>query len=352
MYLLTPNFERRNEMEIKQTSLWLKVKVLVLVGSFTVCSCIVLFQFDDSRAMARGRCGSCSKTSLAAYKAGKFEAMEDYWIANGNCNNLLDRDERNECMRDAWEERLSAKEECRDQFEARQEICEELGQEPYDPQPDPADFVDPDDIDSETANPYLPLIPGTVWIYEGETEDGTETITVTVTDDTKEIEYPAESGQIFICRVVRDVVELEGEAIEDTDDWFAQDMEGNVWYFGEISLEFEDGELVGLEGSWKAGEDGAKPGIVMGADPEVGDFYRQEFLLGEAEDMGEVVSRGDESVTVPAGTYDDDVLKTRDWTPIEPDAVEFKYYAPGVGMVLEVNPESGERVELINNTTP
>ena len=242
---------------------------------------------------------------MAAYKAARFEAMDDYWIAIGNCNNLSDPDERKECKQDAREERLSAMEDSRDQLEARQEICEELGQGPYDPQLDPADFVDPDDIgDSETANPYLPLIPGTVWVYEGETEDGTETITVTVTDDTKEIEYPEESGQIFNCRVVRDVVELDGEAIEDTDDWFAQDEDGNVWYFGEISLEFEDGELVGLEGSWKAGVDGAKPGIVMGADPEVGDFYRQEFLLGEAEDMGEVVSRGDETVTVPFGTYD------------------------------------------------
>jgi hypothetical protein len=196
------------------------------------------------------------------------------------------------------------------------------------------------------------LVPGTVWVYEGETEEGTETITVTVTEATKEIEYPAESGLIFTCRVVRDVVELDGEVIEDTDDWYAQDTEGNVWYFGEISREFEDGELVSLEGSWKAGVGGAKPGIIMEADPQVDDIYRQEFFLGDAEDMGAVVSRGNESVTVPFGTYRDDVLKTKDFTPIEPDVFEFKYYAPGVGLILEVNPDTGDRVELINKTTP
>jgi len=90
----------------------------------------------------------------------------------------------------------------------------------------------------------------------------------------------------------------------------------------------------------------------MLADPEEGDYYRQEFFPGDAEDMGEVVSRGVESVAVPFGAYTDDVLKTKEWTPIEPDVLEFKYYAPAVGLVLEINPDTGERVELINHTTP
>jgi hypothetical protein len=193
----------------------------------------------------------------------------------------------------------------------------------------------------------LPLLAGTRWVYEGDTEDGLETITVTVTDEIKEIEYPEESGQVFACVVVRDVVELDGEVIEDTFDWYAQDNAGNVWYFGELSKNFEDGELVDIEGSWKAGVEGAIPGISMPAAPRVGSVCRQEYALGEAEDMATVVSLGQENVAVPYGEFSDTVLKTGEYTPIEPDAYEHKYYAPGVGMVLEVNPESGERVELI-----
>ncbi|MBW1768844.1 MAG: hypothetical protein JRJ65_17575 [Deltaproteobacteria bacterium] len=341
-------------MENKQKSLWLKVRMSLFVGVFTVFTGLGLFQFASSQAVAGGRCGLCTQTSYAAFRACKNETRDDYWIAIGNCNNLSDPDERAECKREAWGELRSARGDCRDQFDARQDICDELGQGPYDPVINPDDFVDPDDIggDVVAANLYTPLIPGTVWVYEGETEEGTETITVTVTGETKEIEYPEESGLIFTCRVVRDVVKLDGEVIEDTDDWYAQDTGGNVWYFGEISQEFEDGELVGIEGSWKSGVDGAKPGIIMKADPQEGDYYRQEFFLGDAEDMGEVVSRDVESVTVPFGTYENDVLKTKDFTPIEPDVLEYKFYAPGVGMVLEENPEDDERVELINMTTP
>ena len=90
----------------------------------------------------------------------------------------------------------------------------------------------------------------------------------------------------------------------------------------------------------------------MLADPQGGDYYRQEFFLGDAEDMGEVISRGEEEVEVPYGDFDVDVVKTKDWTPIEPDVLEYKYYAPDVGLVLEENPESGERVELVDMTIP
>ena len=118
--------------------------------------------------------------------------------------------------------------------------------------------------------------------------------------------------------------------------------------FGEIAKNYEDGELVDLEGSWEAGVDGAKAGIIMKADPQVGDVYRQEFFLGDAEDMGEVLSlSGDE--TVPAADCDNECLVTKDYTPIEPDVEENKYYAPGVGPILEVDVETGERVELVNH---
>jgi hypothetical protein len=304
-----------------------------------------LLGIDSCQATERG----CGLTAQTAFKACNHEGLDDGWIAIGNCINMSDPDAADECIGDIMATLEETERGCKDQREARLEICQELGESPYDPQLDPADFVDPEDIGNSVApSRYFPLTVGEKRVYVSETEDGMETITVTVTGETKDIVYPLESGQIFKCAVINDVVELDGEVIENTDDWYVQDMEGNVWYFGEIAQNFENGELDNLDGSWKAGKDGAKPGIIMPADPRKGDYYRQEFLLGDAEDMAEVISRGEESVTVPFGTYQDDVLKRRDWTPIEPDVLEFKYYAPGVGMVLELNPENGQRVELVS----
>lgn len=198
----------------------------------------------------------------------------------------------------------------------------------------PADFV------AGVDNLLFPLVPGTRYVYQG----GEETIEVTVTDDTKQI-----LGVTTI--VVRDVVSVGGEIIEDTYDWYAQDKAGNVWYFGEDTKEYEDGQLVSTKGSWEAGVDGAKPGIVMHAtQPAIGAPYRQEYYACEAEDMAEVVSLN-ESVTVPYGSFDN-CLQTREFTPLEPDVNEYKYYAPGVGLVLEVDVKSGARTELIEVTTP
>ena len=299
---------------------------------------------------------ACSKTTQAAYKACLSEVRDDYWIAIGNCYNLSDPQDRAECLAEAKEEFKEAKDLCKDQREARSEICDELGETPYDPEINPDDFVDFEEIlsGSETLIPnrYFPLIPGTTWEYLAIDADDEvfERILVEVLEETKEI-----LG--VNCIVVRDRVwEIDdvGEEtlIEDTDDWYGQDTDGNVWYIGEIAQEFEDGELVSLEGSWKAGRDDAKAGYIMYANPQSDDYYRQEFFLGDAEDMGEVISRDEESEEVPFGSYDNDVLKTRDWTPIEPDVLEFKYYAPGVGMVLEENPEDEEQVELVDMITP
>jgi hypothetical protein len=133
--------------------------------------------------------------------------------------------------------------------------------------------------------------------------------------------------------VVRDQVFVDGELAEDTFDWYAQDRQGNVWYFGEDSREIENGKVVSTEGSWEAGVDGAKPGIVMLGEPRVGDAYRQEFYRGEAEDQARVLALG-ESMTVPYGSFDQ-VLVTEDRNPLEPRLLENKLYAPGVGVVLE-----------------
>lgn len=293
---------------------------------------------------------SCTKTANAALMACQNEIKDDYWIAVGNCNNLGDKTDKRKCLRGAIATWGEARPDCKEQLEARLNICAELGEGPYDPKPSPDNFIDPEQnpINYENANLYFPLTPGNTWTYRGETEDGLEEIIVTVTEEIKEIEYPADSGELFNCVVVQDVVTVDGEIVEDTFDWYAQDTDGNVWYFGEIAKNYEDGELVDVEGSWKAGQDSAKPGILMYADPLDSDFYRQEFALGNAEDMGAVKSRGETTVTVTAGHFADDVLVTRDFTPIEPDVLEFKYYAPGIGLVLEEDPDTGEQVELIS----
>ncbi len=205
----------------------------------------------------------------------------------------------------------------------------------YNPIIDPANFV------ATIDNPYLTLTPGKVWVYEGTNEDGeTERVEVEVTQDTKTVMGVATT-------VVRDRVWEDGELVEDTLDWYVQDREGNVWYFGEDSKDIEDGTVVSTAGSWEAGVDGAKPGIVMKANAQVGDAYRQEFLKGEAEDMGEILSIT-ESVSIGLGNYDS-CLKTKDWTPLEPDVVENKFYCKELGNVVlekKVAGESGQ-IELI-----
>lgn len=207
----------------------------------------------------------------------------------------------------------------------------------YDPQLDPADFVE------EIDNPYLPLAPGSRWVYAGDSDGEAEDIVVVVTDQTRVIEG-------ITAVVVRDTVRVGGLLVEDTYDWFAQDRDGNVWYLGEDSSEIgPDGAVLNKDGSWEYGKDGALPGIVMPADPQPGDTFRQEFLAGEAEDMAEVL-RVEAEHTIGLGTYAD-VLVTEDWTPLEPEVVENKWYAPGIGKIYGTH-ESGPpgTIELVEFT--
>ncbi len=213
------------------------------------------------------------------------------------------------------------------------------------PDIDPDDFTDSTTID----NPYLPYVPGAVYNYEVETDEGLEEILVEVLTETREV-------MGVTTRVVRDRVFIDGLLIEDTRDWFAQDDDGNVWYFGEAVDNFEyddDGELeeVDHEGAWEAGIDGAQPGIVMLAEPRVGDSYRQEFLPGEAEDLGAVVAM-DVEITLEDGRQFT-TLKTRDWNPLEDESGdEFKYYAEGIGLVREEEEDGEEQVDLISFDLP
>jgi hypothetical protein len=186
-------------------------------------------------------------------------------------------------------------------------------------------------------HPFLPFRPGACWVYES--DDGSERIEVVVLEETRMVMGVA-------ATVVRDTVTEDGEVTEDTFDWFAQDADGNVWYLGEESTEYEDGEPASTAGSWEAGVDGALPGIIMVAEPAAGRAYRQEYYPGEAEDLAEVL-RLDGVESVPFGGFTD-LLVTEEWNPLEPDAIEHKYYARGVGLVLEVAVSGGNgRVELI-----
>ena len=201
---------------------------------------------------------------------------------------------------------------------------------------DPADFV------PEIDNDRLPLSPGSKWVYESTGGEELERIEVVVTDEQRIVMGVSTT-------VVRDTVTVDGELVEDTYDWYAQDDEGNVWYFGEETAEYEDGEIVSTAGAWEAGVDGALPGIAMQASPTVGDSYRQEYYPGEAEDMAEVVQTG-VSGEVAFGAFDD-LIVIEEWTPLEPDVVEEKSYAPGVGVVLETTVQGGSgRIELISFT--
>ncbi|MGH3345090.1 MAG: hypothetical protein ACRDPK_19910 [Carbonactinosporaceae bacterium] len=187
--------------------------------------------------------------------------------------------------------------------------------------------LDPADFTTRIDNPYWPMAPGSRWVYrETDGAGSVQRVEVTVTDQTRKIANGVEA------RVVHDVVTEDGKLVEDTFDWYAQDRQGNIWYLGEKTKEYESGKLVTTAGSWEAGVDGAQPGIIMPADPAAGMSYRQEYYKGEAEDSGKILST-DEQAQVPFDHFRD-VLLTKDYTAIEPKVLEYKLYAKGVGPVL------------------
>ena len=206
--------------------------------------------------------------------------------------------------------------------------------------------LDPADFTTRIDNPYWPMAPGSRWVYrETDSEGAVQRVVVTVTKRTKRIANGIEA------RVVRDVVTEGGEPVEVTDDWYAQDSEGNVWYLGEATTEYENGRPASTAGSFEAGVDGAQPGIIMPAKPEPGMSYRQEYYKGEAEDRAEVIGV-DEQAEVPAGHFEE-VVMTRDVNPLDPKVLEFKFYAPNVGPVLAVSVSGGsDREELIRFQRP
>lgn len=204
--------------------------------------------------------------------------------------------------------------------------------------------LDPANFTTEIDNPYWPMQPGTRWTYREIDSDGSELqAVVVVTTQTKL------TANGVTARVVRDTVTRDGEIIEDTVDWYAQDAAGNLWYLGEDTAEFASGAVTSTAGSWEAGVNGALPGVIIPGDPQPGQKYRQEFYAGEAEDNGEVLSLT-EVADVVYGHFDK-LLMTADTSGLEPDVLEHKLYALGIGPILTLDVASGGREELLTIDT-
>jgi len=294
---------------------------------------------------------ACKLAARAALRSCDQSAQSDRALALGRCANLADSTARRTCGQQASSDGRDALQTCRDSKGLRRSVCARIGHGPYAPAIDPASFVDPaTGKPFPIDNPFFPLPPGTTYISEGKTEDGFEHDEFAVT--------PATRGILGVtCVEVHDTRQVDGKVVEDTRDWFAQDKDGNVWYFGENTT-LVDGALplvggglpVDLSGTWTGGVDGAVPGLVMEAHPAVGDFYRQEFLLGEAEDLAEVKSLSASAmIPFPPGTFDN-CLMTEESSPLSPGDVESKFYAPGIGLLLTVE-ANGDRVALVQITT-
>jgi hypothetical protein len=201
--------------------------------------------------------------------------------------------------------------------------------------------LNPADFTTRIDNPYWPMRKGSRWVYRETDAEGTrQRVVVTVTPRTKVMANGVRA------RVVHDAVTEKGTPVEVTDDYYAQDRAGNVWYFGEATTEFENGRPTSTEGSFEAGVDGAQPGIIMPARPRAGLAYREEYYAGQAEDKARIVSLR-EQAEVPFGHFKR-VLMTRNTNPLEPKSVEFKFYARGVGPVLAVGVSGGsDREDLL-----
>jgi hypothetical protein len=311
-----------------------------------------LAEDDDDDGDGAGR--YCSATARALFDSCQYEANDDFARARALCINVADRIDRKSCFADARLALQEGRQMCRAQNTARRELCGSLGEGRYEPNFDPARFQT-DFINPVNPNPYFPLRVGNTWRFEG---DG-ETIVVTVKNETKSIEG-------VTCIVVNDRVEQDGLLVEDTDDWYGLRLDRTVDYCGESVRNFERfsgdapplPELVDVDGSWKTGRDGDLPGTQFMGVPVAGTVYRQEFSPGNAEDAAEVRSTtygfGQDAQLdqfAPRALVEllcnNDCVVTREFTPIEPGAVGYKYYARGLGLFLEINPQSGKVVRLV-----
>jgi len=206
----------------------------------------------------------------------------------------------------------------------------------YKPDVNPSNFTNSTNI----SNPYYPALPGKKYIYEGQTDEGLNKV-----EEQRLVETKTIMG--VICIVVSFKEYINGKLTEDTRDWYAQDNDGNLWYFGEAVDNYNaNGTLSDHGGSWEAGVDGALPGIIMPANPQTGMRYREEYYFNHAEDEAEITDTGI-SETISLGTYDN-CIKTKNWTVLEPDVLEIKIYAPAIGLIKEVSISENEELSLVS----
>lgn len=313
---------------------------------------ILVGQTQDAKADHKS--GACAKTSDLMSMACYAESDDDYFVGLAKCMNESEQPDRRECRADVRRDHRETNDECEEKLEARHDVCEAIGKKPYDPEFEPENF-EADLTDLTTPNPYFPMVVGHHWLLS----DGEETIDIEVLNEIKLVDE-------INCFVVRDTVSIDGDLVEDTDDWFAHALDGAIWYCGEESKDYEffDGdvprlpELVSIDGSFKVERDGARAGVSFPAIPAVGDTYRQEFLLGEAEDVAEIVrtnySFGNDpelDALVPADLANllcnDDCVVVLEYSPLEPGEYGLKYYARGIGFFLETVPDEDVAVQLI-----
>lgn len=306
----------------------------------------------DQDAEPRDR-AYCTATARLLFNACGFETQGDGLVAKAKCINLNDARERSQCLRDARQSRSEAGKDCREQLDWRRAACAVLGEARYDPPFTPERF-DTDFRQLSNPNPYFPLGIGQRWVYRG----GNERNVVEVANETKLIEG-------VTCVVLRDLVYQDGELKEATDDWYAAGRDGGTWYCGEEVKDYASfagdvprrPELISRDGSFKHGVDGDKAGIIMPARPRVGQVYLEEFSLGNAEDVSEILSvsyayGADRTLDqlVPRDLAlrmcNRDCVVTRNYSLLEPGIFALKYYARGIGFFLETKPLEGRRLQL------
>lgn len=308
-------------------------------------------------AQSEAAAGFCTQTAQALFQACTTGVNEDSLVKRAICINLSDVGERDACFQELQSEKSEGLEECLDQREWRVDACKLLGQDRYDPDFNPANF-DTDFRNLTKPNPYFPLGIGNKSTYRSVTD--AEFNTVEVLNQTKLIDG-------VTCVVVRDKVFKNGSLMENTDDWYAQATDGNVWYCGEEVKDYEvfEGdrpkrpELVAIDGSFKAGRDGAKPGIIFLASPKKGNVYLEEFSLSNAEDVTVILSstysfgkNPDLDRMVPQQLANrfcsNDCIVTKNFSLLEPGVIARKYYARGVGVFLEVEFDPDAVIQLVN----
>ncbi len=297
----------------------------------------------------------CSATARLLHSACGFEAKDDFYVLKAKCINLADARARSECLAEAREAQAEAGKACRVQLDWRRAACTVLGEARYDP-PITPDRFDADYRQLSNPNPYFPLGIGNRWVFLG----GSERNVLEVANETKLIEG-------VTCVVLRDLVYENGRLKEATDDWYAAGRDGSTWYCGEEVKDYESfegdvpqrPELVKISGSFKHGRERDKAGIIMPARPRAGQAYLEEFSLGNAEDVSEILTAsyawGGNPVLdqlVPRELVlrlcnQRDCVVTKNYSLLEPGIYALKYYARGIGFFLETKPLEGQRLQLV-----